>query len=301
MVSAVQDFLSISKGYIMDTATNSVVEEKMEPITSAPVTQQLVVTGQYLYDTFVKADESQVTKMDIIRTLSTNADALQIKGACDKMVEAAVLLDYPQGKPKKAERKAKEQSAMNARTIIQSAWGALQHVASRIALTDMGYDENTGYQDMRVLAKKALDTAKINWKGEPVLTDKDKEVARLRREQKAETQALVDVQKANPRLVNESLGEWQQRTLDLAKDAMDEARETATAERVEKAVKGLTEKLDDNDLYLVAVALFEHLGLEVNKAEEETEEGEEGEETPVGQSDALDVEAEADRRIEQVA
>jgi hypothetical protein len=294
MVSAVQDFLSISKGYIMDTATNSVVEEKMEPITSAPVTQQLVVTGQYLYDTFVKADESQVTKMGIIRTLSTTADALQIKGACDKMVEAAVLLDYPTGKPKKAERKAKEQSAMNARTIIQSAWGALKH--AKVVLDGLGYDENTGYQDMRVLAKKALDTAKINWKGEPVLTDKDKEVARLRREQKAETQALVDVQKANPRLVNESLGEWQQRTLDLANDAMEEAREKATAERVEKAVKGLTEKLDDNDLYLVAVALFEHLGLEVNKAEEETTE-----ETPVGQADALDVEAEANRRIEQGA
>lgn len=256
----------------MNTATGAVVEEKMEPITSAPVTQPLVVTGQYLYDTFVKADESQVTKMGIIRQLSTIADALQIKGACDKMVEAAVLLDYPTGKPKKAERKAKEQSAMNARTIIQSAWGALKHAPT--VLTEIGYDDSTGYQDMRVLAKQTLEKARINWKGEAVLTDKDKKIARLRRKQKAETQALVDVQKANPRWVNESLGEWQQRTLDLANDVMEEARETATADRVEKAVKSLTEKLDNNDLYLVAVALFEYLGLEVNKTEETEEEGE---------------------------
>lgn len=270
MVSVVDEFLNTSQRYMMNTATAAVVEEKMEPITKAEDTPQVVVTGQYLYETFVVSDEAQITKMGIIRDLVGKADALQIKGACDKMVEAAVLIDYPEGKPKKADRKTKEQSAMNARTIIQQAWGALKN--ARPVLDGLGYDDKTGYQDMRVLAKKALDIAKINWKGEPVLTDKDKEVARLKREQKAETQALVDVQKANPRMVNESLGEWQQRTLELANDAMEEARESAVSERVSKVVESLVEKHDENALYLIAEALFAHLGLEVNQAAEVPEE-----------------------------
>lgn len=254
----------------MNTATAAVVEEKMEPIGKAQDARQLVVTGQYLYDTFVVSDEQQITKMGIIRQLSDTADALQIKGACDKMVEAAVLVDYPFGKPKKAERKAKEQSAMNARTIIQQAWGALKHC--RATLDELGYDDKTGYQDMRVLAKSALDKAKIKWSGEAQPTEKEKEVARLKRDQKAETDALVDVQKENPRNVGESLMDWNTRTFALAQTAMEKARADKTAEVVKTVVAGLVDKYDENTLFQIAEALMDACGVEVTDSIEQESE-----------------------------
>ncbi len=254
----------------METSTNTVVENKLEPIAKQDnVGPQMVITGQYLMDTFVATDEQQITKMQLIRRLSEIADALQIKGACDKMVELAVLIDYPQGKPKKADRLTKEQTAMNARTVIQQAWGALKFAPDN--LVALGYSERTGYQDMRVIAKRALDAAQVSWKGEPVKTDAEKEVARLKAAQKAETTALVEVQKDNPRLLNESLQEWQTRTMGLALDAMEEAREKADNDAVQKVLSALVEKHDDNRLYLIAVALFDHLGLEVNQPEPEEE------------------------------
>ena len=265
----VASFLNTSKGYIMNTATAAIVEEKMQPITKTEPERQLVVTGQYLYDTFVKSDEQQITKMGIIRQLSDTADALQIKGACDKMVEAAVLLDYPNGKPKKAERLTKEQTAMNARTVIQQAWGALKH--ARGLLDAFGYDDKTGYQDMRVLAKRALDAAKIKWTGEAVLTEKDKEVAKLKREQKAETQALVEVQKENPRATNESLAEWQQRTLELAYDAMETAREETLAKKITDAIARLEKEFDENGLIQLTQALLDELPVELSQSTTEEE------------------------------
>lgn len=273
MVTAVSKFLNTSKGYIMMmNATASVVEGKMEPITRSASTQPLVVTGQYLFDNFVKADEVSITKMDLIRNWSTQADALQIKGACDKMVELAVLIDYPEGKPKKATRGTKEQSAMNCRTIIQQAWGALKN--ARTELDSLGYDDSTGYQDMRVLAKKALDSAKVNWKGDAVLTDKDKEVKRLVREQREETAALQDVQKETPRMVGESLADWNTRTFALAQTAMEQARAANTAETVAKVLESLISKYDENTLFQLAEGLMEHLGFSVGVPEEVAQEEE---------------------------
>ena len=252
-------------------ATAAVVEEKMVPIAKSEPTQQLVVTGQYLFDNFVRSSDEQITKMGMIRNLVDIADALQIKGACDKMVELAVLIDYPEGKPKKADRRAKEQSAMNARTVIQQAWGALKY--ARPVIDGLGYDDKTGYQDMRVLAKKALDTAKLNWKGEPLKTDEDREKARLQRQNKAQVEALAAVQKENPfdsRL--ETLQEWNQRTFNLALDEMNDAQEQASIEKVEKCMESLIEKYDDNELCMIAQAIAAKLGVDIiiHEAEEET-------------------------------
>src|SRR5579864_3569174 len=178
MNSVVTNFLNTSKGYIMSaTATAAIVDARMEPISAALITRPIVVTGQLLYDQFMAASESDRTRMGLIRQLADTADALQIKGACDKMVELARDKDYPEGKPKKAERKSKEQQAMNARTIIQQGWGALHFARSEAEKA--GYDDTTGYLAMRVIAKKALDAAKIDWKGDALKTASDRERASL--------------------------------------------------------------------------------------------------------------------------
>lgn len=240
----------------MNNATNAVVGGKMEPAGAAPITQQSVVTGQYLFDNFMAVSEEQVTRMNVIRGLALTAiDPLAIKAACDKMVELAVLIDYPTGKPKKAERGTKEQSAMNVRTIIQSAWGALRYATD--VLETIGYTHATGYQEMRVLAKKALDTKKVDWKGAALLTDADKEANKLKKERADETKALVDVQKENPRGTHETLAEWQARTLELATDAMDTAREEALAKKVKSAVERLNKEFSENDLAVLIQALID--------------------------------------------
>lgn len=250
-------------------ATAAVADGHMEPVAPAPITQQVVVTGQYLYENFMQSNESDKTRMGLIRQLSDIADALQIKGACDKMVELAVLADYPTGKPKKADRKSKEQQAMNVRTIIQQSWGAL-HFARPIT-EELGYDDTTGYLAMSVLAKKALTVAKIDWKGEALKTDADKERARLQKEQGGETKALQDVQKANPRLVNESLGDWNTRTFALAQIAMADAREETETKIVDDVVKKLCEKHGDDRLYAIAEAILSKLGIEIASSSEEEE------------------------------
>jgi hypothetical protein len=262
MVTVVDTFLNTSARYIMN-ATNAVVEGKLEPMSAAPMTQQLVVTGQYLYDNFVKVSEEQITRMTMIRTLIGKADALAMKGAADKMVELAVSLDYPEGKPKKAERRSKEQSAMNARTIILQAWGALTFAGEE--LKAIGYTETTGYQDMRTLAKKALDQAGLKWDGAKQLSDVEKEQERLKREAKSQMAVLQEVQKENPfdsRV--ETLQQWNARTFEIAQAGMEQAQAEKTAKAVQSVLDSLTEKYDQDTLFKLAEGLLAYIGCNVD-------------------------------------
>lgn len=276
MVNVVDDFLNVSKGYMMNTATAAVSDEKMEPINKAPEQRQIVVTGQYLYESFIVSDEAQITKMGIIRKLADEADALQIKGACDKMVEKAKEIDAAAGVPEKVVKDGKEvvnrgpktQTAMNARTVIQQAWGALRF--ARDQLNSLGYDDKTGYQDMRVLAKKALDEARKTWKGDNALTQADRERKALQRQQKGIQAVIGEVQKENPMNIGESFMEYQVRVGQLAQERAEEVRKEMDAKAVKDAADKLTKSLDENQQYLLILELMDRLGLEtVSSAEEE--------------------------------
>lgn len=274
--AAISAFFNVSKGYMMETSTGSIVEGQMQPMDAAPITQQVVVTGQYLYDNFVVSDEAQITKMGMIRNLATQADALQIKGACDKMVERAKEVDAANGVPEKTLKDGKEvpnrgpktQQAMNARTIIQQAWGALKFAQSK--LEALGYNERTGYQDMRVLAKRALDEAMIKWNGEHALTQADRERKQLQKATKGQMDALQQVQKDNPMQIGESMADWNTRTIALAQVAMEKARADQTEANVKRVVEDLSNKYDSNTLYQIAEALMAQIGLNVAEAESET-------------------------------
>jgi len=251
-------------------ATNAVVEGKMEPIGKAAIGPQVVVTGQFLYDTFVQANEAEITRMNHIRALAVTADALQIKGACDKMVEHARAVDYPLGKEKGNERGPKEQQAMNVRTIVQQAWGAIKFATP--ALMALGYDDSTGYQAMRVLAKRALVEAGKTWQGFDIPTERVKADKAATRRNKEETKALVEVQKDNPRLVGESLADWNDRVFALAEQAMIAAKEESERALAESEVKRILEKHGEAIAERVAFALLNALGIEYQQSEEMTEE-----------------------------
>lgn len=283
-VSALSRFLSTSKGYMMNNATQAVVDGRMEPITKTEPTQQKVLTGQYLHDTFLKPTEGDLTRMAVIRAWAEQPetyDVVTIGNASDAMVKHAANLDadawtgekndkgVPVGPDGKKVRGAKEQSAMNVRGIIQLAYGALRF--ARIELADVGYDENTGYIAMRALAKTALDKKGITWTGEAKKTDADKEAARLKRETKEETKALVQVQQDNPRMVGESLADWNTRVFALAESQMDAARQEADEKAVADLLAKLEEKHDAGRLVALAMAIFDKHGIAYKSEEEQTE------------------------------
>lgn len=261
-------------------ATEAVVEGRMEPVGKTDAKPQTFLTGQYLYDTFMAPSEGERTKLQIVRSWvdDQRADVVTVGNALDAMVKRGAELDAQAWKGPKNEkgtpvddkgkkvRGVKEQSAMNARTIIQNAYGALKF--ARAELEANGYVEGeTGYLTMRVIGKKALDDKRIVWTGENQKTEADRQAARLRKEQKEEIAALQDVQKTFPRAPDETLAQWQARTLGLAESAMKQAREEAEAEIIAKVMADLYAKHGQSRVIDLAFAILEKEGIDLNPAE----------------------------------
>jgi len=258
-------------------ATNAVVENKMEPVNKAEEQRPLVVTGQGLYDMFMVASDTDKTRMASIRDLAVKADAAQIQGATDKLVEIAREKDaaewvknggklndkgMPVGEDGKKVRGTKEQVAMNVRVVVRNAWGAL-HFA-REQSEALGYTDATSYESMRVLSKKALERKGIIWSGEGVKTEADKANARLLREQKAETDALLDTYRSIPRQINETAEEWQARVMEAAKESVHLAREEAEHKIVVSVVDGLFQKHGEARAAAIAGEIASRLGIVID-------------------------------------
>lgn len=252
------------------TATALVVENKLEPVNAAPVVQQLVVTGQGLFDLFMVESDSDKTRMGFIRSMVDLADDLQLKGACDNMVERARKIDYPTEKPKGAPRGSKEQQAMNVRTTVLQAWGALKFARGFLDLE--GYSEETGYNAMRVLAPRALKSAAVAWNGIALPSDADRERSALLRQQKAQTTAMLEATKDTPRELNESFASWQARVAQVAESRVEEARAEDVVNAATAEFKKLTKKHPRAVLATLAHLLLEHLKEENAGQSELTEE-----------------------------
>jgi hypothetical protein len=160
----------------MEVSTNAVVERKLEPMVGTVDKARTLLTGQFVYDNFVKSDDTQVSRMNQMRVIvETGLTADELKGALKDAVEIAHKVDVAAGVPEK-ERGSKRQQAMNVRTIMQNAYGALK--LARVELEALGYSNETGYQEMRVLAKKALDAKGVKWDGKALPTDETKRAAK---------------------------------------------------------------------------------------------------------------------------
>jgi hypothetical protein len=249
-------------------ATNAVVENKLEPVAPQAPVQQLKVTGQYLFDNFVKPDESDKTRLIKIQELvADGVDALQLKGAADKMVELARQADLDAGTPEKesvvingkeAERRTrgpKEASAMNRRTEIQQVWGALKFADVRIG--------DAGYLTAVKIAKKALDERRIDWKGDALKTDADRQQARLKRQQKEETDAKINAMKNLPRLPDESELDHYQRVLKASEASIADARKSAERKIVDDVVESIYKRHGQAIALAVAEAIALREGVEI--------------------------------------
>ncbi len=252
------------------SATNAVVEGKMAPVQPAPITQQLLVTGQYLYDQLVVAGEEQKTRMMIIRDLiEKGADPLQIKGATDTMVDIAKQKDIDAGVDEKS-RGPKRATAMNVRTIFQNIYGALKF-APEIAEI-VGFTDDTGWIEGAILAKKTLTEAGKVWSGHDVPTKAAKEHAALARQRKGETEAMLQATKENPRLQNESLLGWNARIAQAAEAMVLKAQQDGIKEQAQKLFDYATKKYDRAVIGAAMVLFHEFFQSENNGASEVSEE-----------------------------
>lgn len=222
-------------------ATDAVVSGQMEPMQKAPETKQLVVTGQYLFDNFVQAGEEAKTRMNMIRDLVGKADVQQIKGATDEMVKIAIKRDEANGVPEK-ERGPKRNTAMNVRTIFQSVWGALKFAPEQMKA--VGFNDDTGWLEARVMAKVALTNAGMVWQGHKVATPEAKQQAALGRQRKGETDAMLEATKANPREANESYEGWQARIAESARKLVESAQREKLEADAKKLFEYATSKYD---------------------------------------------------------
>jgi hypothetical protein len=262
----------------MSTATNAVVENRMEPVAKAVPVPHLTVTGQGLYDRFIKPDSADVSRMTAIRELVHSADALAMAGSTDKMVELARAADLADGVPEKEMRDGKERrtrgpkeaNAMNVRTIIRQVWGALKFTAAGTG--SYGMTDDTGWLAAAKIAKTALAAAQIDWKNEALKTDADKARAKLQAATKAETKALTDVQKDNPRANDETLEAWNERVMKMARNSMETARAEAIAKVVTALVDGIYNKHGVDIALAVAGEIAKREGVDITLTVEGEEE-----------------------------
>lgn len=179
----------------MNTATNAVVENRMEPVTRAANNPQVQITGQWLFDNLVTSSQEQITRMDMIRELAKRATFDDIKKATKDMIELAHKVDVKNGVPEK-ERGPKRQQAMNVRTIVQNSFGALR--LANDELVKLGYTEKTGYLEMGAIAGKALKAKGLKWNGTKAPTDEQKELAKVQAEKEAQAEAMRIATVENP-------------------------------------------------------------------------------------------------------
>jgi len=247
------------------SGTAAVAEGKLEPMGAAQSTQQTQLTGQWLFDNFVVSSDEQITKMTVVRNAITAIDTASFKKVTNEMVDCAKAVDKLNGVPEKGPdgkqfRGPKTQSAMNARTILQQAFGALKFAKPQ--LDAVGYTERTGYQDMRVLAKRALVSAGINWQGVKDLSDAEKDKRRMAKEQKVEKDILTEIMVATPRNHGENLLAYNTRIAGLAEARISQAVLDAKVHKVKAALDKLVGTLDEEDLITLGFALFDHLHIE---------------------------------------
>ena len=151
------------------------------------------VTGQYMYEMFF-ADKGETTKMDFVRYCVANIDVGSFKSALKDFVEIAA---------KRGD--AYKKTAQNHQSVMRTAYGALKFAGQFLA--EAGADKDTGYQAMRVIGKKALESAGVKWDGSKVVKN-DKDVALM---DEAQAMRLAEIKRDNPIKPDETAVAYEQR------------------------------------------------------------------------------------------
>lgn len=165
-------------------------------------------TGQYVYDLLIggtDATKADVTKMDFVRWCVANIDTDSFKKAMKDFVEIAA---------KRSD--AYKKTAQNHQSVLRTAYGALKFAHAQLNM--LGADNSTGYQAMRVIGKKALDSAGIKWDGSKVVKT-DKDIAMM---DEAQAMRLAEIRRDNPPKADETAVAHEQRCRALLATEMAE-------------------------------------------------------------------------------
>jgi hypothetical protein len=131
---------------------------------------------------------------------------------------------------------------MNVRTIMQNAYGALK--LARPELESLGYDANTGYQEMRVLAKKALDARGIKWDGKALPTDASKAEAALAADKAAKKAAMAEaLTELGDYEGDDMIERVKARADSILKEQFDQERKRLISKHTDAIVKQLGEEI----------------------------------------------------------
>jgi len=209
------------------------------------------LTGQYLYDRFIANDGEQVTKMQMVRAWVTQYDVATFRKAMGDFVKIA-----------KEYGEAKQKTAQNHRTVMQWAYGSMRFAMPQ--LVQLGWTETTGYQEMRVLGKKACEQRSINWDGTPAKPKLDKET---KERAKIETEALANVRTQNPQRAGESVIAWEKRVLDLVDMEVERIETARSATAMQDAANEFLVKCQGHEDAAMHVVLSSFAAVEQTKGE----------------------------------
>lgn len=186
-------------------------------------------TGQYLYDRFVANDDSEVTKLGIVRHAVETVDTMTFKSGLKDMIKLAKETAVP----------SKLKTAQNHASVMRIAYGALKF--ARGELNALNYTDKTGYHEMRHIGRLALERAGVTWDGH--IDDKGarERVAKQRAEQKLLKKAMDD----NPRNEGENLLDWQMRCGKVVETMLDAAIQEETIKAIDRAAKSIIARQSD--------------------------------------------------------
>lgn len=248
------------------SATAQVVEGRMIPMAGTADTPRVTVTGQWLYDNFVnQSTEEQISRMNMVRIMAKTSSDADIKAGMKDAIEIAHKVDIANGVPEKV-RGSKRQQAMNVRTIIQNAFGAIRRAPKE--LEALGYSDKTGYQEMRVLAANALKAHGIKWNGSPMPTAEMKLEAMAKAEKQAKTDAFSQARGENEQQEGEDDFAYFQRLNGRANEILMEGRLEAQKRIASKQVVDLVTKHGRD----IAILVMERLQAFLAETSDMTEE-----------------------------
>lgn len=179
------------------------------------------LTAQYLYDVLMQDNDQ--TKLSVAIRAAKVLDTATFKSLLNDFVSLAEQYG-----------EAKKKTAQNHQSVLRSVYGALKF--GKAKLDEMGFSENIGYQDARVLCKSALDSLAIRWDGSK---KEDEATKAARKLAKMEETAYKEAQKTIARDVNESFEQYHQRILTQASAILEAEKQNKEQETIE----GLADKV----------------------------------------------------------
>lgn len=222
-----------------------------------------VITGQYLYNTFIDTiDSGEVSKMNIVRRAAETVDTQTFKKALSDMVDMASKVGRSKEQIEaKQWNEAKRKTAQNHQSVLRAVYGALRFASNE--LKEAGFTDKTGYQEGRSMALLALEQKNIKWDGSLKLTGEDKaRHALIKAEDKADKQARQD----HPRQPGETLMEYNNRILELVQDYLAENEDEANKERGEALALKLCKDAGNNIATITAAVKYLQDLLALNSA-----------------------------------